>query len=138
MSLFTFWLVSSHLHQAVNLPAEEHDAVAADAVAYIVRAKRNAPAHVRMGLAALELAFGGLLCTLWIGAAPNSRRGRALLRFFGALPGPAPNLLRFYASLTALYAYEHPAVIRRLGLPHMDERQVAMRMIRSRIVVEQP
>ena len=42
MSLITFWLVSSQLHQAVNLPAEEHDAVAADTVAYIVRAKRNA------------------------------------------------------------------------------------------------
>jgi hypothetical protein len=104
--------------------------VVIDHVAEVVgRLRLLAPLHVRVGLAILEAAFGIMLAVcLWPN--PRSARARALLGVLQRIPGPWSTLFRFYGSLTGLASYEHPIVLRTLGVEPGEARAARLREAR--------
>lgn len=128
--MVTEWLVRSQLSAAVHLGGAEADVVCQDVAAYVRRARTLAPYHIRIGIALLQSAFAVLLA-LSLYPAPETRRGARLLSFWSALPHPAPSLIRFYASLTALRGLEHETLMREFGFSNPTVRADAKRRERA-------
>jgi hypothetical protein len=105
---------------------EDQHVVIAHVAEAIDRLRLLAPLHVRAGLAILEAAFGMMLAVcLW--PSPRSARARALLGGLHRIPGPWSALFRFYGSLTGLASYEHPIILRALGVEPGEARASRLR-----------
>ena len=124
------WLIRSQLSEVLSLDGAQVSALLTDVAAFVALSKRNAPAYVRAGIAVLEIAFlFARAIALWPSA--NTQRARMLTRLWKRLPPPAPNLIRFYSALTALRAFEHPLLLRRLEIPDAATLVAAKRAERA-------
>jgi len=115
------WIIRNQLHVMGALSTDELELVACDAEAVIYRYRCQAPMHVRLGLFVLAVAFS----VAWLVALaprPEDVRAKRLMRAWNALPNPAPQLIRFYASLAWLRACEHPLVAKQFGFPDVESR----------------
>jgi hypothetical protein len=122
---FETLIVGTLLPDWPEVPKDARAAASAHTVAWVKRAIRAAPLHVRLGVLGLSLVLGAALRLRLLGVADErerSARAEAVHHLFGSLPGPAAAVIRLYRSTTLLAWFEHPAIAARLvPAPHVAE-----------------
>lgn len=108
-----------------EIPKDARAAAFDHTVAWVKRAVRGAPLHMRLGVLGLSVVIGAALRLRLAGAADErerAARAEAVFDLFQSLPGPASSVVRLYRSTTLLAWFEHPAVAVAVGtVPRLEE-----------------
>ncbi len=116
--MFAALIVGTLLPDWPEVPKDARALAFADTVAWVERAVRGSPLHVRLGVLGLSLVIGAALRLRLSGVADErerAARAEAVFGLFQSLPGPASSVIRLFRSLTLLAWFEHPVIAAAMG-----------------------